>query len=292
MERRRRPPAGPAQARRPEPARRGGRGRPHPPAHGHLREREAGQIPTGIGIYGDQFLTELHTHDATGLLHVESPKKQTFDLGQFFAAWGVRLDKDCIGGYCKPDTPWRIYVDGAEYTGDPGELQLKKHQEIAIVIGTPPRTSPRASASRPGLKSAQAGAILGPPGWRNWSYAPDLKSGVPVGGVRVRLPPPACAVARAELDSERGRGAGGFARTRAPGVGDAALPYGDGADRAGASVRGREARRRAAAVPRARGHGLDPGQARQRAEDRVPGYRVQHSTVSARPRAACATTPT
>ena len=30
------------------------------------------------------------------------------------------------------------------------------------------------------------------PGWRNWSYAPDLKSGVPLGGVRVRLPPPAC----------------------------------------------------------------------------------------------------
>ena len=108
-------------------------------------------IPTGVGIYGDQFLTELHTHDSTGLLHVESPKKRTFDLGQFFAAWGVRLDKDCIGGYCKPDTPWRIYVDGAEYTGDPGELQLKKHQEIAIVIGTPPKTVPSRFRFPPGV---------------------------------------------------------------------------------------------------------------------------------------------
>ena len=108
-------------------------------------------IPTGVGIYGDQFLTELHTHDSTGLLHVESPKKRTFDLGQFFAAWGVRLDKDCIGGYCKPDTPWRIYVDGAEYTGDPGELQLKKHQEIAIVIGTPPKTVPSSFRFPPGV---------------------------------------------------------------------------------------------------------------------------------------------
>ena len=107
-------------------------------------------IPTGVGIYGDQFLTELHTHDSTGLLHVESPKR-TFDLGQFFAAWGVRLDKDCIGGYCKPDTPWRIYVDGAEYTGDPGELQLKKHQEIAIVIGTPPKTVPSSFRFPPGV---------------------------------------------------------------------------------------------------------------------------------------------
>ncbi len=30
-----------------------------------------------------------------------------------------------------------------------------------------------------------------PPGWRNWLYAADLKSAVPQGGVRVRVPPPA-----------------------------------------------------------------------------------------------------
>jgi len=98
------------------------------------------KIPTGVGIYDGQFLTELHTHDSTGLLHVESPKKRTFNLGQFFAAWGVRLDNDCIGGYCKPQTPWKIYVDGQEYTGDPGELELQKHQQLTIVIGTPPKT--------------------------------------------------------------------------------------------------------------------------------------------------------
>lgn len=109
------------------------------------------KIPTGVGIYDGQFLTELHTHDSTGLLHVESPKKRTFDLGQFFAAWGVRLDKDCIGGYCRPDTPWKIYVDGAEYTGDPRELTLKKHQELAIVIGTPPKTVPSSYRFPPGV---------------------------------------------------------------------------------------------------------------------------------------------
>jgi hypothetical protein len=100
------------------------------------------KIPTGVGIYDGQYLTELHTHDSTGVLHVESPKKETFDLGQFFAVWGVRLDNNCIGGYCRPDTPWKIYVDGKEYTGDPGELALTKHEEIAIVIGTPPKTVP------------------------------------------------------------------------------------------------------------------------------------------------------
>jgi hypothetical protein len=109
------------------------------------------KVPTGIGIYDGQFLTELHTHDSTGLLHVESPRKRTFTLGQFFAAWGVRLDKDCIGGYCRPKTPWRLYVDGAEYTGDPGALILKKHDEIAIVIGTPPKTVPSNYRFPPGV---------------------------------------------------------------------------------------------------------------------------------------------
>ena len=99
-------------------------------------------VPSQIGIYDGQFLTELHTHDATGIMHVESPTKRTFDLAQFFGVWGVRLTPSCVGGYCKELTPWRLYVDGKPYQGDPRALELKAHQEIAIVIGTPPKTIP------------------------------------------------------------------------------------------------------------------------------------------------------
>jgi len=99
-------------------------------------------VPSQIGIYDGQFLTELHTHDATGIMHVESPTKRTFDLAQFFGVWGVRLTPSCVGGYCKELTPWRLYVDGKPYQGDPRALELKAHQEIAIVIGTPPKVIP------------------------------------------------------------------------------------------------------------------------------------------------------
>ena len=99
-------------------------------------------VPSQIGIYDGQFLTELHTHDATGIMHVESPTKRTFDLAQFFGVWGVRLTPSCVGGYCKELTPWRLYVDGKPYQGDPRALELKAHQEIAIVIGTPPKAIP------------------------------------------------------------------------------------------------------------------------------------------------------
>ena len=99
-------------------------------------------VPAQIGIYDNQFLTELHTHDTSGVMHVESPKKRTFSLGEFFGVWGVRLTNDCIGGYCRPQTPWKLYINGAPYSGDPSKVTLIKHQEFAFVIGTPPKKIP------------------------------------------------------------------------------------------------------------------------------------------------------
>lgn len=107
-------------------------------------------VPANIGIYDGQFLTELHTHDPTGIIHVESPTARRYDLGQFFGVWGVRLNGDCIGGYCRQVTPWSVYVNGQAYAGDPAALVLKSHQEIAIVIGTPPRKIPSSYKFPPG----------------------------------------------------------------------------------------------------------------------------------------------
>jgi hypothetical protein len=108
-------------------------------------------VPQGIGIYDGQFLTELHTHDPSGIMHVESPVAKHFDLGQFFGVWGVRLNSDCIGGYCRQVTPWTVYVNGQPYSGNPAELVLREHQEIAFVIGTPPKKIPSKYAFPAGL---------------------------------------------------------------------------------------------------------------------------------------------
>jgi hypothetical protein len=108
-------------------------------------------VPANIGIYDGQFLTELHTHDASGIMHVESPTKREFDLGQFFGVWGVRLNSECVGGYCRQVTPWTVYVNGRPYSGDPAALVLKPHQEIAFVIGTPPKKIPSSYKFPPGV---------------------------------------------------------------------------------------------------------------------------------------------
>jgi len=106
-------------------------------------------VPALIGIYGNGdpnnggFFVELHTHDASGIMHVESPKIQAFTLGQFFGVWGVRLSQSCIGGYCATATnPLRFFVNGKRFLGDPNNIVLREHQEFAIVYGKPPAKIP------------------------------------------------------------------------------------------------------------------------------------------------------
>lgn len=89
-------------------------------------------------------LSPLHTHDPSGIIHTESkdPDQQPYTLGQFFTEWGLRLDDQCIGEFCKSDTSIAIYLDGKKYDGNPAEIELKTHLEIAIVIGKPPSVIP------------------------------------------------------------------------------------------------------------------------------------------------------
>lgn len=88
-------------------------------------------------------ISPLHTHDLSGLLHTETKTPSPNQLGQFFTQWAVRLDSNCVGGYCKPAVPIKIYVDGKVEIGDPTQIELSNLREIAIVIGTPPATIPR-----------------------------------------------------------------------------------------------------------------------------------------------------
>lgn len=44
-------------------------------------------IPAGIGIVPNECIFWLHTHDDSGIIHVESPTKVSFSLGQFLQVW-------------------------------------------------------------------------------------------------------------------------------------------------------------------------------------------------------------
>ena len=97
-------------------------------------------VPALVGINpGAQYLTELHTHAPNGVIHNESATDKGYTLGEFFGEWGVYLNSRCIGAYCNN---LRWYVDGKPQLGNPQDLVLKPHQEIAIVVGKPPQKVP------------------------------------------------------------------------------------------------------------------------------------------------------
>ena len=53
------------------------------------------EIPANIGISG-VCMNAIHTHDNSGLIHVESPEKRDFTLEDFFFIWGKTFTKDQI----------------------------------------------------------------------------------------------------------------------------------------------------------------------------------------------------
>jgi len=63
-------------------------------------------VPAQIGILTSPqvVFSPLHTHDTSGIIHVESTTVRSFTLGEFFDVWGVRFTPTCVGGYCNQAT--------------------------------------------------------------------------------------------------------------------------------------------------------------------------------------------
>jgi hypothetical protein len=87
-----------------------------------------GFVGMGSGIYW------LHTHDATGIIHVESPDNRTYTLGQFFDIWGQTLNAREVAGL---KGAVRAYVDDKRYSGDPRGIVLSAHTQITLEVGAP-----------------------------------------------------------------------------------------------------------------------------------------------------------
>jgi hypothetical protein len=99
-------------------------------------------VPLGIGIGTNaagqiSFYTSMHTHDTSGIVHIESPIQRTFTLGNFFDVWGVTFSSKNIGGYeASGDKQIRVYLNGKPYTGDPRNLPLTQHDDVVVTYGT------------------------------------------------------------------------------------------------------------------------------------------------------------
>jgi hypothetical protein len=123
--------------------------------HAHLDVRVDGQavaVPADLGTdQSSGTISPVHTHDTTGVVHIESPIKADFSLGQLFTEWNVSLSTDRLGALTTGGgTLLRAYLNGRPYDGDPAGILMHAHDEIALVYGTPAQqTGPPSSYSFP-----------------------------------------------------------------------------------------------------------------------------------------------
>ena len=84
--------------------------------HPYVRIQVNGQpvaIPPNVGITGTCF-EPMHTHDTTGILHIESPEVRDYTLGDFFAIWAVTNGKVMVAGDSYP-----VNYTAAQFLGHP-----------------------------------------------------------------------------------------------------------------------------------------------------------------------------
>jgi hypothetical protein len=119
--------------------------------HAHLTvfvNGTARQVPAAIGIPGAQaqstaagpFVEQgtcfywLHTHAADGIIHIESPVRRTYTLGNFFDEWGQPLSAGRVG----PASGHVVAIyNGQVFKGDPRDIPLTAHAQIQLEVGTP-----------------------------------------------------------------------------------------------------------------------------------------------------------
>lgn len=91
-------------------------------------------IPAEIGI-GTSFISPMHTHDATGVIHIESPVVKDFRLGQFFQEWGIDFSDNKIGNNIVDQNHKLIIAVNGKQITDAANYVFKAHDEIEIWYG-------------------------------------------------------------------------------------------------------------------------------------------------------------
>jgi hypothetical protein len=116
--------------------------------HAHLDIFIGGQpytVPSQIGIIPGKCIYWLHTHDDSGVIHIESPVTRNFTLGQFFDIWKKRFSNvQIFDNIANATNVMAVYVNGNKINGeaDYRNINLQEHDQIAIVFGKPPSKIP------------------------------------------------------------------------------------------------------------------------------------------------------
>jgi hypothetical protein len=95
-------------------------------------------VPANLGIDPQgRFISPIHTHDTSGVVHMESTKYYPFTLGEFINIWGVKFTNDQLGQYKTGDgNVLQLWVNGKQVS-DPVNYQMKAHDIMILGYGKP-----------------------------------------------------------------------------------------------------------------------------------------------------------
>ncbi len=96
-------------------------------------------VPANFGIDPQgRFIAPLHTHDTTGVIHMESEKPYPFTLGEAMNIWGVKFTNDQLGGYKAgvDGNVLELWANGKK-VADPVNYKMKRHDILILGYGKP-----------------------------------------------------------------------------------------------------------------------------------------------------------
>jgi hypothetical protein len=93
-------------------------------------------LPADIGLDPAKGIeSSMHTHDSTGIIHMEAAHPYRYTLGDFFSVWGVKLGPAQVGGLMGSGADkLHFYLNGRPLS-DPAALVLHRHDSVVIGFG-------------------------------------------------------------------------------------------------------------------------------------------------------------
>lgn len=104
------------------------------PAGIGIPDPQAQQTPNGTVVGGGKCFYWLHTHTGDGIIHIESPTKRIYTLGDFFDVWRQSLGPDQVARLHGRVT---AFVNGKPWTKNPRDIPLRAHEDVQLEIGQP-----------------------------------------------------------------------------------------------------------------------------------------------------------
>lgn len=79
----------------------------------------------------------LHTHDTTGVIHIESPVNQIYTLGQFLDEWNQGFQSLGYPSQLLLTSGWTMWVNGQPYHGSMTSIPLNAHTLVTLAFNSP-----------------------------------------------------------------------------------------------------------------------------------------------------------